>query len=440
MLLHTPAFTPPHRPTPPHPKTHTHTHTCLQNQTSHVRAERDALASADNPWIVNLHYSFQDDDYLYLVMDYCAGGDLMALLIKEDVLPEAWVKFYAAEAILALESVHAMGYIHRDIKPDNMLLDHRGHLKLTDLGLCKKVDDDIPAGLDTVHEAGESAAAAAAGGGGGSSSELESHHAYMRDRKLAYSTVGTPDYIDYQVLLKKGYSFEADWWALGTVLYECMLGFPPFYGDDPVQTCRKILHYKTTLKFPADRIRSLSPQAIDFLRSLITDADHRLGTRGALLLGGGCLLYPHHHDHPHHPPPPPPRCAGGAAEIRAHPWFAGFDWEHLATMAAPWTPPNGKVIGELLEKLATLPREHKDFEPTLRALTANFDDFSKLAADDPRAAFAGGAAVEGGAAKGGASKRFANKFVGFTFKRAPDGKPALGGPPGAAAGGSGGGT
>lgn len=106
-------------------------------------------------------------------------------------------------------------------------------------------------------------------------------------------------------------------------------------------------------------------------------------------------------------------------------------------MEAPWTPPNGKVIGELLDKLSSLPRDHKDFEPTLRALTANFDDFSKLAADDPRAAFAGGAAPEdaGGAGKaaGGGSKRFANKFVGFTFKRAPDGgKPVLGGPAGGA--------
>jgi tRNA A-37 threonylcarbamoyl transferase component Bud32 len=255
----------------------------LKNQSSHVRAERDALAAAENQWIVNLHFSFQDEDHLYLVMDFCAGGDLMTLLIKEDVLPEAWVKFYAAEAIQALASVHALGYIHRDIKPDNMLLDYRGHLKLTDLGLCKKVDDSIDIDIDSVHEVGEATAAAELRGG----EEVPTHHdrpaGYVRDRKLAFSTVGTPDYIDYQVLLKKGYSYEADWWALGTVLYECMLGFPPFYGDDPVQTCRKILHYKTTLKFPADRIRKLSAEAVDFLKSLITDADARLGTKGTCI-------------------------------------------------------------------------------------------------------------------------------------------------------------
>lgn len=262
----------------------------MKNQSSHVRAERDALVASENNGIVNLHYSFQDEDHLYLVMDFCAGGDLMTLLIKEDVLPEAWVKFYAAEAILALASVHALGYIHRDIKPDNMLLDHNGHLRLTDLGLCKKVDDDIPSGLDSVHEVGESAATAIGDGEGealgGSGTEEPPHH--MKDRKLAYSTVGTPDYIDYQVLLKKGYSYEADWWALGTVLYECMLGFPPFYGDDPVQTCRKILHYKTTLKFPADRIKHLSAEAVDFLKSLITDADKRLGTKGVCLCVCAC--------------------------------------------------------------------------------------------------------------------------------------------------------
>lgn len=85
-------------------------------QVSHVKAERDALAASENPWVVNLHYSFQDDEYLYLVMDFCAGGDLMTLLIKEDVLPETWLRFYAAEAVLAIASVHAMGYIHRDLK------------------------------------------------------------------------------------------------------------------------------------------------------------------------------------------------------------------------------------------------------------------------------------------------------------------------------------
>ena len=118
----------------------------LKNQVGHVRAEREALskASADNRWLTALHYSFVDETHLYMVMEFLPGGDLMSLLIKEDTFSEPVTRFFMAEAAHAISSVHALGYIHRDIKPDNMLLDARGHLKLTDLGLCKKVGEVSP--------------------------------------------------------------------------------------------------------------------------------------------------------------------------------------------------------------------------------------------------------------------------------------------------------
>jgi serine/threonine protein kinase len=118
----------------------------IKNQIHHVKAERDALAQADssNQWLTVLHYSFFDETHLYMAMDYMPGGDLMSLLIKEDTFSEEVTRFFMAEAAQAISSVHALGYIHRDIKPDNMLLDHRGHLKLTDLGLCKKVGEASP--------------------------------------------------------------------------------------------------------------------------------------------------------------------------------------------------------------------------------------------------------------------------------------------------------
>ena len=112
-----------------------------KDQVTHVRAERDLLADnnvmyQNNPWVVNLIYSFQDANHLYLIMEYVPGGDMMTMLIKYDTFPEDWARVYIAETVLAINSIHALHYIHRDIKPDNLLLDREGHIKLSDFGLC----------------------------------------------------------------------------------------------------------------------------------------------------------------------------------------------------------------------------------------------------------------------------------------------------------------
>jgi tRNA A-37 threonylcarbamoyl transferase component Bud32 len=111
-----------------------------KNQVHHIRAERDILTESENSWIVTLYYSFQDSTHLYMVMEYLPGGDLMGLLMKKDTFTETETIFYVAEISKAIASVHALGYIHRDLKPDNILLDWNGHIKLIDLGLCKKVE------------------------------------------------------------------------------------------------------------------------------------------------------------------------------------------------------------------------------------------------------------------------------------------------------------
>ena len=111
-----------------------------KNQVAHVRAERDILTLANNPWIVELKCSFQDENYLYLVMEYLQGGDLMTLLMEKDILSEEMSRFYIAETILAIESVHNLNYIHRDLKPDNLIIGKDGHVKLSDFGLCKHVE------------------------------------------------------------------------------------------------------------------------------------------------------------------------------------------------------------------------------------------------------------------------------------------------------------
>ena len=280
----------------------------LKNQVHHVRAERNILATADTSWLVELHYSFQDAHNLYLVMEFLPGGDLMALLMKEDILSEAATKFYAAEAVLAIESVHALGYIHRDLKPDNLLLDWRGHLKLTDLGLCKKVDNEPIPGMDMNMGMGITARAAPSNA---SASRVGPGGRYRRDRKLAYSTVGTPDYIAPEVLTQNGYGMDCDWWSLGVILFECLCGYPPFYADKPMQTCRKIMNWRKTLAFPKEYVAKLSSPCIDFVRHLICDAPRRLRS-------------------------PTDRVeVPEGRDIGKHPWFDDVGWKTIREQEAP---------------------------------------------------------------------------------------------------------
>ncbi|KAK9155287.1 hypothetical protein Sjap_002767 [Stephania japonica] len=283
-----------------------------RGQVEHVKAERNILAEVDSPCIVKLFCSFQDDEFLYLIMEYLPGGDMMTLLMRKDTLTEDEAKFYVAQTVLAIESIHKHNYIHRDIKPDNLLLDRYGHMKLSDFGLCKPLDCSNFPNL-TGDESGV---------GRNASSSMESHaHAnapiprrtqqeqllhWQRNRRmLAYSTVGTPDYIAPEVLLKKGYGMECDWWSLGAIMFEMLVGYPPFYSEEPMSTCRKIVNWRTHLKFPEEAI--LSAEAKDLIRKLLCNVEQRLGSRGA-------------------------------HEIKAHPWFEGVQWDKLYQMEAAFIP------------------------------------------------------------------------------------------------------
>ena len=201
-----------------------------KNQVAHVKAEREVLVRAKNPWIVDLKYSFQDEKYLYLVMDFLPGGDLMTLLMRKDVLSEEESRFYIAETILAIETVHSVNYIHRDLKPDNILLDKHGHVKLTDFGLCKHAQirstrmADVKTSELSVNF-------------NQLKSVLDKKLGYRRCRKLAYSTVGTPDYIAPEVFGQAGYDETVDWWSVGVILFEMLVGYPPFFSDEPSVTC-----------------------------------------------------------------------------------------------------------------------------------------------------------------------------------------------------------
>uniref|UniRef100_A0A669QVE9 non-specific serine/threonine protein kinase n=1 Tax=Phasianus colchicus TaxID=9054 RepID=A0A669QVE9_PHACC len=194
-------------------------------------------------FFLQLFYAFQDDRYLYMVMEYMPGGDLVNLMSNYDV-PEKWARFYTAEVVLALDAIHSMGFIHRDVKPDNMLLDKAGHLKLADFGTCMKMNKEGMVRCDTA--------------------------------------VGTPDYISPEVLKSQGgdgyYGRECDWWSVGVFLYEMLVGDTPFYADSLVGTYSKIMNHKNSLTFPDDN--EISKEAKNLICAFLTDREVRLGRNG----------------------------------------------------------------------------------------------------------------------------------------------------------------
>uniref|UniRef100_A0A5B7A295 non-specific serine/threonine protein kinase n=1 Tax=Davidia involucrata TaxID=16924 RepID=A0A5B7A295_DAVIN len=308
-----------------------------RGQVEHVRSERNLLVEVDSRCIVKLFYSFQDSDFLYLIMEYLPGGDIMTLLMREDVLSEDVARFYIAESILAIHSIHQHNYVHRDIKPDNLILDKNGHLKLSDFGLCKPLDDKYSTILfedeefinqESTHDSeGDSSCDRTPW-----SMPKEQLQQWKRNRRaLAYSTVGTLDYMAPDVLLKKGYGIECDWWSLGAIMYEMLIGYPPFCSDDPRITCRKIINWKTCLKFPEEP--KISDEAKDLICHLLCDVETRLGTRGV-------------------------------EEIKAHPWFRCIQWDMLYEMEAAYKPTvtgdldtqNFEKFAEVEDPPSTIPR------------------------------------------------------------------------------------
>ncbi|KAJ6485045.1 kinase-like domain-containing protein [Mycena vitilis] len=283
-----------------------------KDQLAHVRAERDVLAESASDWIVQLYYSFQDPSFLYLIMEFLPGGDLMTMLIKYDTFSEDVTRFYMAECVLAIDAVHQLGFIHRDIKPDNILIDKDGHVKLSDFGLStgfhKQHDSNYYQRLlESTNNNGQTGAQAARNSVMVNSINLTMTNEQIQTwkanrRKLAYSTVGTPDYIAPEIFQQKGYGKECDWWSLGAIAFECLVGYPPFCSESTHDTYQKIMQWQYHLAFPDDV--HLSRQAEDLVRRLITSADRRMNIQ----------------------------------EIKKHPFFYGVDWATLRSIDAPFVP------------------------------------------------------------------------------------------------------
>ena len=255
-----------------------------KNQIIHIRNEQLFMSKVKSPWIVELKASFQEDDFLYLVMEFIPGGDFMTLLMDKDKLTEEEAKFYTAELILAVESIHKLDCIHRDIKPDNILIDKNGHIKLSDFGLAKVSDQ--------LYEK--------------TSTKDPNYNPNKKTHQKLYSCVGTAFYVAPEVLNKKGYSQEIDWWSVGVIFYEMLVGYAPFCAQETQEVCSRILNHDKYLQIPNEI--KLSKEALDLIYKMLSDSNKRLGKNGA-------------------------------DEIKSHPFFKGVDWDNIRdTMKPPFIP------------------------------------------------------------------------------------------------------
>ena len=332
-----------------------------KNAVAGVVTERDILAASNNPFVVRFYWAFTSPTAVYLVMEYAAGGDLASLLAGVGALEEGCARPYIAEAVLALAYCHARGVVHRDVKPDNLLIAGDGHVKLADFGLSTVGVVDRAAGLDGGGGGGRRGGPGNGGAAptptrrasGGAAAAAAPPPSCARRAPLSATTqppctpplpraVGTPDYLAPELLLggaaSAAHGPAVDWWALGAVLFECVAGVPPFASDAPEGVFANILaraiHWPLAGEEDGGRRRrgsseggaggcgggcgggsspdiALSPACVDLV-------DRLLDPDPATRLGAG---------------------PGGAADVRAHPWFAGVDWAALAASKAALAPP-----------------------------------------------------------------------------------------------------
>ncbi|GAA6030574.1 hypothetical protein JCM8097_006215 [Rhodosporidiobolus ruineniae] len=199
-------------------------------QVEHVNSERTTLAWVQHPFVVNLFCTFQDESNLYLLLEYVQGGELFSHLRRAGRFSADVARFYAANLVLALEHLHKADIIYRDLKPENLLIDHTGHIKMTDFGFAK----------------------------------------YVPER--TYTLCGTPEYLAPEIITATGHSSACDWWALGVLLFELLAGYPPFFADNPLEIYEKILQGRFGVPAHVD------PLAKDLIRRLLTaDLSKRLG-------------------------------------------------------------------------------------------------------------------------------------------------------------------
>ncbi len=207
-----------------------------------------------------------------------------------------------SELTMAIHAVHTLGFVHRDLKPDNILIANNGHIKLSDFGLAKSFITKNDSLLTKYHEKASTLRLKKEENNLNLNMKKEDIKKRRRNRKLMFSTVGTPDYIAPEVFAQKGYDKMVDWWSMGVILFESLVGYPPFYADDPLQTCRKIVNYRKYFGFP--KSSKLSTSATQLLTNLVCSARRRFGF----------------------------------VQIKKHPFFKGINWNSLPNSIPPFIP------------------------------------------------------------------------------------------------------
>lgn len=278
----------------------------------HILTERDILTAAKSEWLVKLLYSFQDDEQIYLAMEYVPGGDFRTLLNNTGVLHNRHARFYIGEMFQCIDALHTLGYIHRDLKPENFLIDATGHVKLTDFGLAAgmlspikiesmrvKLEEvgntPVPFGLPPPEERT-------------AEQRREGYRSLRRkDMNYAKSIVGSPDYMAPEVLKGEQYDSTVDYWSLGCMLFEALAGYPPFAGASVDETWQNLKRWQRVLRKPVydDPNYFLSTRTWDLITRLVAAKENRFKN---------------------------------IAEIRKHQYFAEVDFDGLREQKAPFVP------------------------------------------------------------------------------------------------------
>lgn len=224
------------------------------DEVRHILTERDILTAAKSEWLVRLLYSFQDEEQIYLAMEYVPGGDFRTLLNNTGVLHNRHARFYIAEMFSCVDALHSLGYIHRDLKPENFLIDGTGHVKLTDFGLAAGMlsPNKIQSMRHKLESVGDVRDLFGVPPEERSADQRREGYRSLRKRDVNYakSIVGSPDYMAPEVLKGQEYDFTVDYWSLGCMLFEALAGYPPFAGATVDETWRNLKHWEKVLKKP----------------------------------------------------------------------------------------------------------------------------------------------------------------------------------------------